>query len=119
MSDGGRKGDEARKAPLDLFRGPGELSRGDASRRLLDRYQIDINDAANGVALVGGKGAPLNVLPRHHRGSGLHTNSGIDAMNRRLAQAVDGVDDWATGRQRILEELAEIRLEILNGTFPN
>jgi hypothetical protein len=97
----------------------GGHKRAAASQRLLDCYQIDINDAANGVSLVGGKGAPQNVLPRHHRGSGLHTNPGIDAMNRRLAQAVDGVDDWATGRQRILDELAAIRQEILNGTFPN
>ncbi|MCR9296031.1 MAG: AHH domain-containing protein, partial [bacterium] len=97
----------------------GEHRRAAAARRLLDRYQIDVNDAANGVTVVGGRGAPQTVLPRHHRGGGLHSYRGLDEVNDRLGQAIDGVDDWATGRQRILDELAKIRDEILNGTFPN
>lgn len=98
---------------------PGGHGRATPSQRLLDRYHIDINDAANGVPLVGGRGAPKNILPRHHRGSGLHTHRGIDELNDRLDQAVDGVTDWGRGRQRILEELAAIKQEITNGTFPN
>jgi hypothetical protein len=58
------------------------------------------------------------VLPRHHRGSGLHTHDGIDAVTQRLQGAVEGVSDWATGRERVIAELGRIRNEILNGTFP-
>ncbi len=97
---------------------PGTHTRAAPGRAILDRYQIDINAAENGVSLVGGRGAPQNVLPRHHRGSVLHTHDGIDAVNNRLRDAVRGIDDWATGRQAVLDELARIRQGILNGTFP-
>lgn len=82
------------------------------ARKLLDKYQIDINDAANGVSLK-----PTGAKPAHH-GTGLHSYAGIDAVTDRLRSAVKGVDDWATGRQRVLDALADIRQQILNGTFP-
>jgi hypothetical protein len=97
---------------------PGTHSRAAPGRAILDRYQIDINAAENGVSLVGGRGAPQNVLPRHHRGSGLHTHDGIDAVTNRLQRATQGINDWATGRQAVIDELAAIRAEILAGTFP-
>jgi len=78
------------------------------ARNLLDKYEIDINDAANGVGLT----------KAQHQGSGLHKHDNIDAVTRRLEEAVEGIDDWATGRQAIIDELAAIRLGILNGTFP-
>lgn len=82
------------------------------ARKILDKYQIDINDAANGVGLK-----PTGARPAHH-GTGLHSHRGIDAVDRRLRAAVQGVDDWATGRAKVLEELGNIRTDILNGTFP-
>jgi len=97
---------------------PGTHSRAAPARAILDTYQIDINAAENGVSLVGGRGAPQNVMPRHHRGSGLHTHEGTDAVTDRLRAATNGVTDWATGRQRVLDTLADIRAEILAGTFP-
>jgi RHS repeat-associated protein len=87
-------------------------SRAQPARDILDRYQIDINDAANGVALP-----PTGPRPAHH-GHGLHSHAGIDAVTRRLERAIDGVDDWATARQRALDTLAAIRNDILAGTFP-
>jgi len=88
------------------------------SQAILDHYQIDINAAENGVALVGGRGAPKTVSPRHHRGSDLHSRAGIDAVNDRLKAATNGVTDWAKGRQRVLDTLADIAAEIQVGAFP-
>ncbi|XZE21304.1 AHH domain-containing protein [Pirellulaceae bacterium SH449] len=87
-------------------------ARAAASRKLLDKYQIDINDAVNGVGLK-----PSGPKPAHH-GHGLHSHSGIDQVNRRLEDAVRGAPDWATGRQRILDELSKLKAEIAGGTFP-
>ncbi|MFN7841227.1 MAG: RHS repeat-associated core domain-containing protein, partial [Pirellula sp.] len=83
-----------------------------ASRKLFDKYQIDINDAVNGVGLK-----PYGTKPAHH-GHGLHSHAGIDEVNRRLEDAVRGSPDWATGRQRVLDELAKLKGEIAGGTFP-
>jgi RHS repeat-associated protein len=92
------------------------------SRAILDEYQIDINEAVNGVALIGGKGAPQNVLPRHHKGSDLHSYKGADAVNDRIVRIdtfiKDNQKDWATGRAAVLEELRLLRSEIVNGIFP-
>jgi hypothetical protein len=87
-------------------------ARADTARKLLDRYQIDINAAANGVPLK-----PSGPRPAH-RGQGIHSHRGIDAVNRRLEKAIDGVKDWAEGRQNLLNTLSQIRDEILDGTFP-
>ena len=70
------------------------------------------------MPLVGGRGAPQNVIPRHHRGSQLHSRAGVDALNRRLANAIQDIDDWATARQAVLDELALIKQEIGVGQFP-
>ncbi len=83
-----------------------------AARRLLDKYQIDINDAVNGVGLK-----PSGPKPAHH-GHGLHSNDGIDRVTDRLQQVVDGVSDWSEGRSNLLEALAKLKKEIAEGHFP-
>jgi hypothetical protein len=97
---------------------PGTHRRGASARAILDRYQIDINAAENGLPVVGGRGAAQDVLPRRHRGSRLHSHEGIDAVTQRLQSAVEDVSDWATGRQNVVNELRNIQNEILNGAFP-
>lgn len=99
----------------------GELAEAQQARNILNKYQIDINAADNGVALVGGKGAPRDFLPRHHRGGGsesLHSTKGARMVNERLQDAVRGIQDWATARKAVLEELTKIRREITFGVFP-
>jgi hypothetical protein len=86
--------------------------RAEVARNILDRYQIDINDASNGVGLK-----PTGERPAHH-GQGLHSNEGIRAVEERLREATRGISDWATGRERVLQTLADIRNAILNGMFP-
>ena len=87
-------------------------SRARPARNILDRLQIDINEAANGVPLK-----PTGARPAH-RGQRLHSDAGIDAVNKRLTFATQGINDWATARQAALDELAALRAKILNGTFP-
>lgn len=83
-----------------------------AARKLLDKYQIDINDAVNGVGLK-----PSGAKPAHH-GHGLHSHDAIDRVRDRLDDAIRGASDWAAGRQRLLDELARLRGEIAGGQFP-
>ncbi len=97
---------------------PGEKARGAEARELLNKYHIPINGKENGVALIGGKGAPQDALPRHHRGGDLHSNDGIDALTARLNEAIDGIDDWSTARAKLIEELETIADEIREGEFP-
>jgi A nuclease family of the HNH/ENDO VII superfamily with conserved AHH len=73
-----------------------------AARQLLDKYEIDINDAVNGIGLK-----PTGTKPAHH-GHGLHSDDAINAVTDRLNRAVDGVSDWAKGRQLLLEALAKL-----------
>ncbi len=82
------------------------------ARKLLDKYQIDINDEVNGVGLK-----PTGPKPAHH-GNGLHSYDSIDAVNDRLFLAVDGVSDWGTGRRKLLEQLSKLKDEIKGGQFP-
>ncbi|HEU4406811.1 MAG TPA: toxin TcdB middle/N-terminal domain-containing protein [Polyangiaceae bacterium] len=71
-----------------------------AARNILDKYQVDINSAANGVK-----------LPGHlHHGHGLHSNKGIDAVTSRLSAATSAKDVEAI--------LGRIQQEILSGKFP-
>jgi len=87
-------------------------ARAAAARKILDKYQIDINDAVNGVGLK-----KSGSRPAHH-GQGLHSYDGIDKVTRRLEDSVKGVKDWAKARERVLNTLADIREEILKGRFP-
>jgi A nuclease family of the HNH/ENDO VII superfamily with conserved AHH len=86
--------------------------RAEVARKLLDKYQIDINDAANGVGLK-----PSGPKPAHH-GHGLHSHDAIDRVTDRLNRAVDGVSDWASGRQALLDALAKLNFEIAGRQFP-
>ncbi len=88
------------------------------ARKILNKYQIDINSAENGVGLVGGKGAPKNVKPRHHRGSDLHSDRTLNGVNKRLRDVTKGIEDWGTARQAVIDEIAQIRKEIRKGKFP-
>ncbi|MFN5529210.1 MAG: AHH domain-containing protein, partial [Planctomycetaceae bacterium] len=86
--------------------------RAEAARKLLDKYQIDINDAVNGVGL-----RPTGPKPAHH-GHGLHSHDAIDRVTDRLNRAVDGVSDWTSGRQALLDALSRLKSEIAGGKFP-
>jgi HNH/ENDO VII superfamily nuclease len=101
----------------------GKLDRFDPARRILDKYQIDINDPANGVLLVDGKGAAKTVQPRRHRSNGdpndsVHSEIAAQAVYERLSKATEGVLDWATARQRVRQTLQDIGEKILKGDFP-
>ncbi|GIW96755.1 MAG: hypothetical protein KatS3mg111_0088 [Pirellulaceae bacterium] len=87
---------------------PGGHHRAELARSLLTRYQIDINDAVNGVPLT---------FAEHYQ-SGLHSYDAIDAVTRRLERAIEGIDDWATAREALIEELQRIGDDILNDRFP-
>jgi hypothetical protein len=86
--------------------------RAEAARKLLDKYQIDINDAVNGVGL-----RPSGPKPAHH-GHGLHSHDAIRRVTERLEDAVNGASDWASGRNAMLDELAKLKGEIAGGQFP-
>lgn len=77
------------------------------SRRVLQRFGIEINAAANGVYL------PHNQWSRapgmYH--PSLHTDDYHEEVASRLATA--------TTRENVLEILDEIRGELLNSTFPH
>ena len=91
---------------------PSTHARAAASRKLLDKYQIDINDAVNGIGLK-----PSGPKPAHH-GNGLHSYDAIDTVTKRLNDAVEGASDWASGRKALLDEVASIKGEIAGGQFP-
>ena len=87
---------------------PGGIARAERARKLLNKYQIDINDAVNGVGLD----------PSGHHGQGLHSNDSIDAVFRTLQKAIEGVDDWAAGRDNLLETLGKLADKISRGVVP-
>ncbi len=87
-------------------------ARAGAARKLLDKYQIDINDAVNGVGLK-----PSGPKPAHH-GHGLHSHDAIRRVTERLEDAVSGVSDSVSGRKALLDELAKLKGEIAGGQFP-
>ncbi|QDT46981.1 tRNA(Glu)-specific nuclease WapA precursor [Symmachiella dynata] len=79
-----------------------------AGRELLEKYQIDINSAVNGIPLT---------RPEHYT-PGLHSGKTLKRINNRLEDAVKGIEDWATGRNAVIDELANIRKDILAGILP-
>ena len=86
--------------------------RADPSRLILDSFQVDINDAVNGVPMTGSGPRPA------HLGNGLHSYLAMDQVHRRLENAVSNAEDWADGRVKLLRELAKLKKEISKGTFP-
>ena len=79
-----------------------------AARDLLDKYQIDINVAANGVDLTRSQ----------HYIKGLHSDATMKRVTDRLKKAVRGIDDWNKARQEMLDELDVIRQIIKDGGLP-
>jgi hypothetical protein len=106
MGDAAKAGEDAHHVVLSTHK------RAEEARKLLDKYQIDINDAVNGVSLK-----PSGSKPAHH-GHGLHSHDAIDRVNQRLKDAVKDAPDWLSGRQSLLDELARLRAEIARGSFP-
>ena len=75
------------------------------ARAVLERFEIGINDAANGVFLPGTRAAPNAVGAAVH--SPLHTPGYYQAVNEALGQA--------TTRQEALEVLQALRQSLLGG----
>ena len=78
------------------------------ARRALVKYQIDINDAVNGVSLS---------FEEHYK-RGLHSDKVIGMVNTRIRDAIRGINDWGKARNELLDELAKLKIEIKNGRFP-
>jgi hypothetical protein len=97
--------------------GPGEEAhhivqstdlRAEDARELLDKYHIDVNGAENGIKLT-------RLM---HQRSGLQTDKAIKAVADRLQEAADSAKSWNAARWAVMEELGEIRHDILKKRFP-
>jgi RHS repeat-associated protein len=91
---------------------PSTHSKAAPARKLLEEHQIDINDAVNGVGLKA-----TGDRPAHH-GQQLHSHAAIKAINERLARSVKGVQSWAKRREALVDELDQLKSDILEGAFP-
>ncbi len=85
---------------------PSTHSRAQEARDLLDRFGIDINDAVNGAPVS----KPIHGLQ--------HNGPAIDKVTKRLEEAIDGIDDEVIAKASLLEELQNLKIDILNGNFP-
>lgn len=81
--------------------------RAEGPRRVLERFGVHINAAANGVYLPQRRHSTAPGL--YH--PSLHTDAYHDEVFARLAAA--------TTRRHVLEILDDIRGELLNSTFPH
>jgi hypothetical protein len=87
------------------------------TRKLLDKLGIDTNDAANGVYLPQTKAAAAGTKAHYH--PSVHTKQYFINVNKRLEKAAEEGGPTLEGqRQAVIEELAKIRRELENGTFP-
>jgi RHS repeat-associated protein len=68
------------------------------ARQILQRFNVDVNSAGNGLFLPAGQHARI------------HTNAYYDAVNEALSQA--------TNRQQVMEILKDIGRQVQQGTFP-
>ena len=75
------------------------------SREILEKFNIDINDAANGVYLPNEKNAPTKAL--------YHPSLNTKVYNENVYKLLQG----ATSRESALSILKNIRDMLLNGTF--
>ena len=116
MSDTGKNSRELRKN-LGLEKGDGKEAHhntastsphAEEARKILDKYQIDINSEHNGSGLSF----------EQHRKTGLHKGDNIKRVNDRIVESELGIKDWSTGREAVLEEQRILQKEILNGRFP-
>jgi hypothetical protein len=88
---------------------PSSHRQGQAARELLADHGIPINSAVNGVPL----------LPGAHRGVGLHSFASINAVTRRLQDAVRGLAPGsAEAVAQLRQTLAAIGSEIASGSVP-
>lgn len=78
------------------------------ARAALERFEIDINSADNGVFLPANLGTPNAEGLAVHRA--VHTDAYFRAVNALLGQA--------TTRGEVLEALAYVRSRLLSGGFP-
>jgi len=77
------------------------------SREILEKFNIDINDPANGVYLPR---TTTSTAPGAYHPT-LHTRIYYEELFRRLAQA--------TTRDQVIQILNQVRQELLNNTFPH
>ena len=82
----------------------GNSSKAAEARAILQKYGIDINDAANGTFLPTVRDAAGEV---YH--PSLHTNAYYDEVNSLLAEA--------TSKEEVIEILGYIAESLQNGTF--
>lgn len=75
------------------------------SRKILEKFNIDINDAANGVYLPNEKNAPTKAL--------YHPPLNTKVYNENVYKMLKD----ATSREKAIETLKKIRDMLLNGTF--
>ena len=80
--------------------------RADDARKILEKWDIDVNDPSNGVFLPARK----EIVSESAYHPGLHTNKYYDEINNRLIRA-------SGSRESVLKELDKIRNELLAGTF--
>jgi hypothetical protein len=87
------------------------------ARNLLTELGLDTNDAANGVYLPQTKAAAAGTSAQYHPST--HTKQYFINVNKRLEKAVgEGGPTLEGQREAVIEELARIRRELENGTFP-
>lgn len=82
-----------------------EAKLADGARKILDKFKIGYNDAANGVFLPTVKNVSESI---YHRG--VHTNKYYQEVERRINEA--------TSKEEALEILEDISDMLRKGTFP-
>jgi predicted RNA-binding protein associated with RNAse of E/G family len=87
------------------------------ARKLLEDLGLDTNEAANGVYLPQTKAAAAGTSAQYHQS--IHTEQYFINVEDRLKKAAkEGGPTLEGQRQAVIEELARIRRELENGTFP-
>jgi hypothetical protein len=86
----------------------GGAARADASRKILQSFDIDIDDAANGVFL------PRNLLSANPNGAAVHSK----IHTHDYYDTVEGLLRGATNRDEALGVLDFVRTSLLAGGFP-
>jgi hypothetical protein len=87
------------------------------TRKLLTKLGIDTNEAFNGVYLPQTKTAAAGTKAHYH--PSVHTKQYFINVKERLDDAVKKGGATLEGqRQEVIKELARIRRELENGTFP-
>jgi hypothetical protein len=99
--------------PRDLEKFPAAKN----ARKLLEDLGLDTNEAVNGVYLPQTKTAAAGTSAQYHPST--HTKQYFINVNKRLEFAAkEGGTTLEGQRQAVIEELADIRKQLENGTFP-